>query len=139
MNWLIPIPDLGEQLANTTGDEKDEMVAEYKIIVHGLSKTNYTLLRALFAFIVSISENYHLNKTDRRNVGIDLTSILHLPAPASEKFLNAFDGIFDEPFDEEPHRSNNTGPRIPMNPGLAADILGIIGYLKTLVKRFKTS
>ncbi len=143
MNWLILILDLGEQLGNTAGNERDEVVAEYKIIVHRLPKANYTLLHALFAFVVSIPESSHLSETDRRDVGIDLTSILHLPVSASEIFLMAFDGIFDRSFDEETHRSNNTGPRLPANPGLpndvgrkpetdAADILSVIDYLRNL-------
>ena len=124
MNLLILFPDLGAD------DERS--IALYRITVHRLSKANYTLLRTLFAFVVSIPESPHLNESDRRDVGIDLASILHLPAHASEKFLRAFDAIFDRSFDEETHRSNNTSPRLPVNPELVAGIPDIVRFIQSL-------
>lgn len=81
-------------------DEKSKKVAAYKILVRQLPKVNWTLIRALSAFLIGIINNSDVNKMGIRNVGIVFAPTLNIPAPVFAMFLTDFDSIFSEEHDE---------------------------------------
>lgn len=62
-----------------------------------LPKPNFTLIRALSAFLISIINNSEINKMGMRNVGIVFSPTLNIPTPVLSMFLNEFEAIFHEP------------------------------------------
>ncbi|KAL9591124.1 MAG: hypothetical protein Q9203_000123 [Teloschistes exilis] len=86
-------------------DSKSKKIAAYNMLVHRLPKPNWTLIRALSAFLIEIVNNSVVNKMSVRNVGIVFSPTLNIPAPVFSMFLTDFDAIFGE----EPGRA----PAVP--------------------------
>ena len=76
--------------------EKPRKVATYNALVHRLPKPNFTLLRALSAFLINIINNAEINKMTMRNVGIVFSPTLNIPTPVLSMFLTEFDAVFRE-------------------------------------------
>jgi RalA-binding protein 1 len=55
---------------------------------------NWTLIRALSAFLIGVVNNSNINKMSVRNVGIVFSPTLNIPAPIFGAFLTEFDAIF---------------------------------------------
>jgi RalA-binding protein 1 len=70
--------------------------------VNKLPKANFTLLRALSAFLISIINNSEVNKMSIRNVGIVFSPTLNIPPPVFSMFLTEFDAIFGETQEDTP-------------------------------------
>ena len=85
---LIRRPELGE---------KHKKISAYNVLVNKLPKPNFTLLRALSAFLISITNNSEINKMSMRNVGIVFSPTLNIPTPVLSMFLHEFEAIFSEP------------------------------------------
>ena len=68
----------------------------YNSLVHRLPKANFTLLRALSSFLITIISNSEVNKMTLRNVGIVFSPTLNIPAPVFSMFLTDFDAIFGD-------------------------------------------
>lgn len=68
--------------------------------MHRLPKPNFTLLRALSAFLISIIDNSDVNKMSIHNVGIVFSPTLNIPAPVFSMFLTEFDAVFGEILDD---------------------------------------
>ena len=84
-------------------DEKAKKVAAYNVLVHKLPLPNWTLIRALSAFLIGVVTNSDVNKMSVRNVGIVFSPTLNIPAPVFSMFLTDFDAIFGtEPDDSIP-------------------------------------
>lgn len=77
-------------------DSKTKKIAAYNMLVHRLPKPNWTLIRALSAFLIEIVNNSVVNKMSVRNVGIVFSPTLNIPAPVFSMFLTDFDAIFGE-------------------------------------------
>ncbi|KAI9818190.1 MAG: hypothetical protein M1827_000815 [Pycnora praestabilis] len=82
-------------------DDKEKKIAAYNGLVQKLPKANWSLLRALSAFLISIVNNSDLNKMTVRNVGIVFSPTLNIPAPVFSMFLTEFDGIFEDTYRED--------------------------------------
>lgn len=76
--------------------EKPKKIAAYNVLVHRLPKPNFTLLRALSAFLINIINNSEINKMTMRNVGIVFSPTLNIPTPVLSMFLTEFDAVFRE-------------------------------------------
>lgn len=85
---LTPIPDLSN---------KSKKIAAYNELAHKLPIPNFTLLRALSAFLIRVINNSEVNKMSIRNVGIVFSPTLNIPAPVFSMFLTEFDTIFGDP------------------------------------------
>ena len=81
-------------------DEKAKKTAAYNVLISKLPLANWTLIRALSAFLIGIIKNSDVNKMNVRNVGIVFSPTLNIPAPVFSAFLTDFDSIFGE----EPNR-----------------------------------
>jgi RalA-binding protein 1 len=81
-------------------DDKPKKVAAYKVLVRKLPKANWTLIRALSAFLIGIISNSEVNKMSIRNVGIVFAPTLNIPAPVFALFLTDFESIFAEEYDD---------------------------------------
>ena len=68
--------------------------------MHKLPKPNFTLLRALSSFLITITNNSEVNKMSIRNVGIVFSPTLNIPAPVFSIFLTDFDAIFGQKPDD---------------------------------------
>ena len=86
-------------------DLKDDArkVAAYNVLVHKLPKPNYSLIRALCAYLIAVVNNSDVNKMGVRNVCIVFSPTLNIPSPAFTMFLSAFEEIFET----EPDPENN--------------------------------
>ncbi|KAI9873747.1 MAG: hypothetical protein M1830_010636, partial [Pleopsidium flavum] len=80
-------------------DEKEKKVLAYNGLVRKLPQANWSLLRALSAFLLSIVSNSDVNKMTVRNVGIVFSPTLNIPAPIFSMFLTEFDDIFGSEFE----------------------------------------
>lgn len=76
--------------------EKPKKIAAYNVLVQRLPKPNFTLLRALSAFLINIINNSEINKMTMRNVGIVFSPTLNIPTPVLSMFLTEFDAVFRE-------------------------------------------
>lgn len=83
-------------------DSKPKKIAAYSMLVHQLPKPNWTLIRALSAFLIDIINNSEVNKMSVRNVGIVFSPTLNIPAPVFAMFLTEFDAIFGEGPEQAP-------------------------------------
>ena len=92
----LPIWNFYSYLDSTELPDKKNKIAAYNILVHQLPKPNFTLLRALANFLISIVSNSEVNKMSIRNVGIVFSPTLNIPAPVFSVFLTDFDSIFGE-------------------------------------------
>lgn len=72
----------------------------YNHLVHKLPTANFTLIRALAAFLITIVNNSDVNKMTIRNVGIVFSPTLNIPAPVISMFLTELEAIFGEPLDD---------------------------------------
>ncbi|KAI9727833.1 MAG: hypothetical protein M1834_007879 [Cirrosporium novae-zelandiae] len=85
------------------GQEQEEnKVPIFNRLVHRLPQANFSILKALSTFLISIVSNSDVNKMTIRNVGIVFSPSLNIPAPLVSFFLTRFDAIFiQEPTQEE--------------------------------------
>ena len=81
-------------MINLDLEDKPSKIKAYNVLVHKLPLPNWTLLRALSAFLISIVNNSNINKMSVRNVGIVFSPTLNIPAPVFSAFLTDFDAIF---------------------------------------------
>jgi len=84
--------------------------------MHKLPKPNFTLLRALSAFLISIIDNSDVNKMSIRNVGIVFSPTLNIPAPVFAMFLTDFDAVFGETTDDSSIPSLEVTSNEPLTP-----------------------
>ncbi|MCJ1478012.1 hypothetical protein MMC13_006687 [Lambiella insularis] len=75
-------------------EDKTSKTNAYNVLVHKLPLANWTLVRALSAFLISIVNKSNVNKMSVRNVGIVFSPTLNIPAPVISAFLTDFDAIF---------------------------------------------
>ena len=75
--------------------DDDMKIAAFNSLVHRLPLENWTLLRALSAFLIGVVNKSDVNKMSIRNVGIVFSPTLNIPAPVIAMFLKQFDSIFD--------------------------------------------
>lgn len=75
-------------------EDKPSKISAYNVLVHMLPLANWTLVRALSAFLISIVNKSNINKMSVRNVGIVFSPTLNIPAPVISAFLTDFDAIF---------------------------------------------
>lgn len=68
--------------------------------MYQLPKPNFTLLRSLSAFLITIINNADVNKMSIRNVGIVFSPTLNIPAPVLAMFLTEYDAVFGEAPDD---------------------------------------
>ncbi|KAH8802993.1 hypothetical protein F5884DRAFT_681914, partial [Xylogone sp. PMI_703] len=64
-----------------------EKVAPLNVLVHKLPHENWMLLRALFAFLINITNHSETNKMTMKNVGIVFSPTIHIPATLFSIFL----------------------------------------------------
>lgn len=97
-------------------DSKPKKIAAYSVLVHRLPKANWTLLRALSAFLIDIVNNSEVNKMSIRNVGIVFSPTLNIPAPIFSMFLTEFDAIFCEELEQASPVSTEVFANEPLTP-----------------------
>ena len=93
-------------------------IQAYNILVHRLPECNWTLLRALSAFLLGVTRNSDVNKMSSRNIGIVFSPTLKIPAPIFTMFLNDFETIFG---DEPPDIPEATGPDLAVTEPLTPE------------------
>lgn len=84
--------------------------------MHKLPKPNFTLLRALSAFLITVIDNSDVNKMSIRNVGIVFSPTLNIPAPVFSMFLTEFDAVFGETPDDFSIPSLEVTPNETLTP-----------------------
>ena len=84
--------------------------------MHKLPKANWSLIRALSAFLIGIVNNSDVNKMSVRNVGIVFSPTLNIPAPVFSMFLTEFDAIFGEEPDATPTPPPEVSVTEPLTP-----------------------
>ena len=97
-------------------DEKAKKIAAYNILISKLPLANWTLIRALSAFLIGIVKNSEVNKMNVRNVGIVFSPTLNIPAPVFSAFLTDFDSIFGEEPNKETAKSVDLPIPEPLTP-----------------------
>ncbi|KAL8924612.1 MAG: hypothetical protein Q9208_003927 [Pyrenodesmia sp. 3 TL-2023] len=97
-------------------DSKARKIAAYNMLVHQLPKANWTLIRALSAFLIGIVNNSEVNKMSVRNVGIVFSPTLNIPAPVFAMFLTEFDAIFGEGLNQPPAAPMDISASEPLAP-----------------------
>lgn len=97
-------------------DSKPKKIAAYNMLVHRLPKANWTLIRALSAFLIGIVNNSEVNKMSVRNVGIVFSPTLNIPAPVFSMFLTEFDAIFGEGPEQAPALPTEVSNNEPLTP-----------------------
>lgn len=97
-------------------DSKARKIAAYNTLVHRLPKANWTLIRALSAFLIGIVNNSDVNKMSVRNVGIVFSPTLNIPAPVFAMFLTEFDAIFGEGLNSAPAAPMDVSVNEPLTP-----------------------
>ena len=95
-------------------EDKPSKIIAYNVLVHKLPLPNWTLLRALSAFLISIVNNSNINKMSVRNVCIVFSPTLNIPAPVFSAFLTDFDAIFGT--EPEPTAAIEVTAPSPMTP-----------------------
>ena len=88
----------------------------YNQLVHTFPKANFTLLRALSAYLVTVVNNSDTNKMNLRNIDIVFSPTLHIPNPVINMFILEFDAIFGEPLEDVTVPSIKVGPNEPLTP-----------------------
>lgn len=96
--------------------DKPSKIATYNVLVHKLPKPNFTLLRALSSFLITVISNSEVNKMSLRNVGIVFSPTLNIPAPVFSMFLTDFDPIFGEAPDDTAIPSLQVTSNEPLTP-----------------------
>ncbi|KAL8944546.1 MAG: hypothetical protein Q9216_000349 [Gyalolechia sp. 2 TL-2023] len=97
-------------------DSRPKKIAAYNILVHRLPKANWTLIRALSAFLIGIVNNSDVNKMSVRNVGIVFSPTLNIPAPVFSMFLTEFDAIFGEGLEQTSAAPTEVAVNEPLTP-----------------------
>lgn len=97
-------------------DSKSRKIAAYNMLVHRLPKANWTLIRALSAFLIGIVNNSDVNKMSVRNVGIVFSPTLNIPAPVFAMFLTEFDAIFGQGPNQAPAAAMDVNVNEPLTP-----------------------
>ncbi|KAL9003352.1 MAG: hypothetical protein Q9188_003780 [Gyalolechia gomerana] len=97
-------------------DSRPKKIAAYNILVRRLPKANWTLIRALSAFLIGIVNNSDVNKMSVRNVGIVFSPTLNIPAPVFSMFLTEFDAIFGEGLEQTSAASSEVAVNEPLIP-----------------------
>ena len=72
-----------------------ERITELSHLIAILPVSNYTLLRALTAHLISIVQNANVNKMTMRNVGIIFSQTLGIPAFVLSLMLAEFNRVFN--------------------------------------------
>ncbi len=104
------------KLTITELPDKPRKISAYNALMHKLPKPNFTLLRALSAFLITIIDNSDVNKMSIRNVGIVFSPTLNIPAPVFSMFLTEFDAVFGETLDDSFIPSLEVTPNEPLTP-----------------------
>ncbi|KAL8719928.1 MAG: hypothetical protein Q9225_003131 [Loekoesia sp. 1 TL-2023] len=97
-------------------NSKSKKIAAYNMLVHRLPKANWTLIRALSAFLIGIVNNSEINKMSVRNVGIVFSPTLNIPAPVFSMFLTEFNAIFGEGPEQAPAAPTEVTVNEPLTP-----------------------
>ncbi|KAL8843552.1 MAG: hypothetical protein Q9170_000056 [Blastenia crenularia] len=97
-------------------DTRPKKIAAYNMLVHRLPKENWTLIRALSAFLIDIVNHSDVNRMSVRNVGIVFSPTLKIPAPVISMFLTEFDAIFGEESQQTPAASADVTVNEPLTP-----------------------
>ncbi|KAL8939755.1 MAG: hypothetical protein Q9211_002591, partial [Gyalolechia sp. 1 TL-2023] len=97
-------------------DSRPRKIAAYNILVHRLPKANWTLIRALSAFLINIVNSSDVNKMSVRNVGIVFSPTLNIPAPVFSMFLTEFDAIFGDGLEQASAPSSEGAVNEPSTP-----------------------
>lgn len=97
-------------------DSRSKKIAAYNVLAHRLPKANWTLIRALSAFLIGIVNNSDVNKMSVRNVGIVFSPTLNIPAPVFSMFLTEFDAIFGEGLEQISTTSSEVATNEPLTP-----------------------
>ena len=75
--------------------DRQERITELSHLIAILPVSNYTLLRALTAHLIWITQNANVNKMTMRNVGIVFSPTLGIPAGVFSIMLAEFNRVFD--------------------------------------------
>ena len=116
---IKPPKHINTNSSKTDLDTKDSKIAAYNALVHKLPLPNWTLLRALSAFLISVTNNHPINKMPVRNVGIVFAPTLNIPAPIFSHFLTDFDAIFTsepDPAALVTPSMGDKGSEVPLTP-----------------------
>ncbi|KAI4191480.1 MAG: hypothetical protein L6R41_000014 [Letrouitia leprolyta] len=97
-------------------DSRSKKIAAYNMLAHRLPRENWTLLRALSAFLIGIIHNSDVNKMSVRNVGIVFSPTLNIPAPVFSMFLTEFDAIFSEGPEQTASAPSEVAVHEPLTP-----------------------
>ncbi|MCJ1350534.1 MAG: hypothetical protein MMC33_000515 [Icmadophila ericetorum] len=98
-------------------DERTKKITAWKGLVARLPLPNWTLIRALSAFLIGIVNNSEVNRMNVRNVGIVFSPTLNIPAPVISAFLIDFDDIFAlEHASSEPIQTVTVSAPEPLTP-----------------------
>ncbi|MCJ1399684.1 hypothetical protein MMC11_002886 [Xylographa trunciseda] len=97
-------------------EDKPSKIEAYNVLVHKLPLANWTLVRALSAFLISIVNKSNINKMSVRNVGIVFSPTLNIPAPVISAFLTDFDAIFAKEPDKTKPASIEVIAPSPLTP-----------------------
>jgi RalA-binding protein 1 len=75
--------------------DPQERITELSHLIAILPVSNYTLLRALTAHLISVVQNANVNKMTMRNVGIVFSPTLGIPAGVFSLMLAEFNRVFN--------------------------------------------
>jgi RalA-binding protein 1 len=75
--------------------DPQERITELSHLIAILPVSNYTLLRALVAHLISVVQNADLNRMTMRNVGIVFSPTLGIPAGVFSLMLAEFNRVFN--------------------------------------------
>jgi len=75
--------------------DPQERITELSHLIAILPVSNYSLLRALTAHLISVVQNANVNKMTMRNVGIVFSPTLGIPAGVFSLMLAEFNRVFD--------------------------------------------
>ena len=117
MTSMIFVPKTISLRDNSTEvPDKRKRIVAYNQLVHTFPKANFTLLRALSAYLVTVVNNSDINKMNLRNIDIVFSPTLHIPNPVINMFILEFDAIFGEPLEDVTVPSIKVGANEPLTP-----------------------
>ncbi|KAL3898648.1 MAG: hypothetical protein SGCHY_002600 [Lobulomycetales sp.] len=74
--------------------EREHRISALKRLLSHLPRSNYTLLRVLFGYLISIVQNHSINKMTSRNVGIVFAPTLSIPSAVFTLMMSEFSTLF---------------------------------------------
>ena len=92
---LRSFPFLMQSFISSDLVDPQERITELSHLIAILPVSNYTLLRALTAHLISIVQNANVNKMTMRNVGIVFSPTLGIPAGVFSLMLAEFNRVFN--------------------------------------------